>query len=272
MFGRNAPYIISYALYVVLAVPTALVDNFAGLIVLRFITGVLGSPCLATGPASLGDFTNFIFLPMALLGWTAAAFAGPAIGPLLSGFAVMNENWRWALWPILWLNAPIWLLMFFFAPETYAPNILYRRAHRLRKVTGNTSLKSQSEIDQAGMSIGKVISNQLIKPFEISFKDPSVFFVQAYTSLIYGIYYRSDMPTQPRALLNSKHANALQLLRSLSRRLCARLRLQHRRSQLDIHLHRRGHRVRHRRLRTSPFPCTHSIQSLVYVSLTSSFS
>lgn len=80
--------------------------------------------------------------------------------------------------------------MFFFLPETYAPNILYRRAHRLRKLTKNTNLKSQSEIDQGNMSLGATINSQLLKPFEITFKDPSVFFVNAYTSLLYGIYYR----------------------------------------------------------------------------------
>jgi MFS family permease len=80
MFGRNPTYIITYALYVILAVPTALVDNFAGLIVLRFLTGFLGSPCLATGAASQGDMYSFIHLPLALVGWTASAFAGPSFG------------------------------------------------------------------------------------------------------------------------------------------------------------------------------------------------
>lgn len=80
MFGRNTPYIVTYGLYVILAVPTALVDNFAGLIVLRFLTGFLGSPCLATGAASQSDMYDFVHLPYALIGWTASAFAGPSFG------------------------------------------------------------------------------------------------------------------------------------------------------------------------------------------------
>ena len=47
-FGRNVPYIASMALFVILCVPTALVDNYAGLLVLRFLTGFFGSPCLAS--------------------------------------------------------------------------------------------------------------------------------------------------------------------------------------------------------------------------------
>lgn len=96
--------------------------------------------------------------------------------------------------------------MFFFLPETYAPNILYRRAHRLRSVTENQNLKSQSEIDQGSMSFGKVLNNQLLKPFEITFKDPSVFFVNLYTALLYGIYY-SFFEAFPIAYVDTYHFN-----------------------------------------------------------------
>jgi DHA1 family multidrug resistance protein-like MFS transporter len=37
--GRNPPYAISGFLFIILCIPTALVDNFAGLMVLRFLLG-----------------------------------------------------------------------------------------------------------------------------------------------------------------------------------------------------------------------------------------
>lgn len=46
---------ITFGIFVILCVPTALVNNFAGLLVLRFLQGFFGSPCLATGGASLQD-------------------------------------------------------------------------------------------------------------------------------------------------------------------------------------------------------------------------
>ncbi len=79
--------------------------------------------------------------------------------------------------------------MVFFMPETSAPNILLRRAQRLRKLTGNPNLKSQSEIDQGNASFASIAKDQLIKPTEIMMKDPAVFFVNVYTSFTYGIYY-----------------------------------------------------------------------------------
>lgn len=64
--------------------------------------------------------------------------------------------------------------MLFLLPETSAANILLRRARRLRLQTGKTSLKSQSEIDQAEMTTSEVAFDALVKPWQINFQDPAV--------------------------------------------------------------------------------------------------
>lgn len=58
--GRNWVYVPTFFLFVILSIPTAFVKNYAGLLVLRFITGFLGSPCLANGGASVGDIVRRI--------------------------------------------------------------------------------------------------------------------------------------------------------------------------------------------------------------------
>jgi len=189
VIGRNPPYMISYAIFVILLVPTALVDNFAGLIVLRFLQGFFGSPCLATGGATLQDMYSIIKLPYVLSLWAFAATCGPALGPIISGFSVAAENWRWSLWEMLWLNGPVWLSLFFFLPETSSANILLRRANRLRALTGNKNLKSQSETDQANLTARDITTEALVRPFQLVFLDPSIAFTALYTALIYGIFY-----------------------------------------------------------------------------------
>lgn len=187
--GRNPPYIVSYAIFVVLLIPTALVDSFAGLIVLRFLQGFFGSPCLATGGATLQDIYSLLQLPYVLSLWAFAATCGPALGPIISGFSVAAENWRWALWEMLWMNGPIFLSLFFFLPETSSANILLRRAQRLRKLTGNDNLKAQSEIDQSNLTASAIAQEALWRPFELMLLDPSIAFTAVYTAIIYGIFY-----------------------------------------------------------------------------------
>lgn len=58
--GRNWVYIPTFFLFVILSIPTALVENYAGLLVLRFLTGFFGSPCLANGGASVGDMVSIV--------------------------------------------------------------------------------------------------------------------------------------------------------------------------------------------------------------------
>ena len=187
--GRSPVYTVTFLLFVILSIPTALVNNFAGLLVLRFLQGFFGSPCLANGGATMQDMYSLLKLPYALTIWVSAAYCGPALGPLISGFAVTAKGWRWSLWEILWLAGPIFVLMFLCVPETSTPNILLRRAARLRKITGDNRLKAQSEIDQKGLKPSVVIIDALIKPIEITVKDPAIAFVNVYTSLVYGIYY-----------------------------------------------------------------------------------
>ncbi|KAF2273859.1 benomyl/methotrexate resistance protein [Westerdykella ornata] len=187
--GRSPPYIITYAIFVILLVPTALVDNFAGLIVLRFLQGFFGSPCLATGGASLQDMYSIMKLPYVLSLWAFSATCGPALGPIISGFSVEAKNWRWSMWEMLWMNGPVFLLMFSFLPETSSANILLRRAQRLRALTGNDKLKSQSEIDQASLTARDITIEALVRPFQLVFLDPAIAFTAIYTALMYGIFY-----------------------------------------------------------------------------------
>jgi DHA1 family multidrug resistance protein-like MFS transporter len=74
--GRNPVYVATMVLFVILSIPTAFVQNYPGLMVLRFLTGFFGSPCLASGGASLADMYSLLALPYAMMAWVSAAYCG----------------------------------------------------------------------------------------------------------------------------------------------------------------------------------------------------
>jgi DHA1 family multidrug resistance protein-like MFS transporter len=189
VIGRNPPYMITMGIFVALCLAAPLVDNIAGLLVVRFLQGFFGSPCLATGGASLGDMFSIIKLPYVLGLWALSATCGPALGPIISGFSVTAKNWRWSLWEMLWLSGPIFIMMLLFLPETFQANILLRRAKRLRKLTGNDNYRSQSELDQAALKPRDVLYDALVRPIQLMVLDPAIGFTAAYVGLCYGIYY-----------------------------------------------------------------------------------
>lgn len=82
VIGRNPVYIVTMFLFVILSIPTALVKNFAGLMVLRFLQGFFGSPCLASGGASIQDMYSLMSLPYAMMAWVSAAYCGRKFPPL----------------------------------------------------------------------------------------------------------------------------------------------------------------------------------------------
>ena len=91
--GRNPVYIVTMFLFVIISIPTALVDNFAGLMVLRFLQGFFGSPCLASGGASLGDMYSLFNLPYAMMAWVSAAYCGRKFFSLVHTTS-METSWK----------------------------------------------------------------------------------------------------------------------------------------------------------------------------------
>lgn len=60
---------------------------------------------------------------------------------------------------------------------------------RLRRLTGNTKLRTQAEIDTAHMTIGDIAQMTLVRPFLFCVSEPIVLFWNLYIALVYGIIY-----------------------------------------------------------------------------------
>jgi hypothetical protein len=84
--------------------------------------------------------------------------------------------------------AVVLIVFFFLMPETNSANILYRRAQRIRKATGDSRLKSQSEIDAMHVTVKDHLV-VLSRAFTLTFSETVVFFVNLYSALIYGVLY-----------------------------------------------------------------------------------
>jgi MFS transporter, DHA1 family, multidrug resistance protein len=186
--GRNPPYAISGFLFVILCIPTSLVENYAGLMVLRFLLGFMGSPCLATAAASLADVWTPPQMPFAIAIWSVVASGSPAVGPTLSAYAIEALDWHWHSWILLMLAGPVVALMICTMPETSPETILYYRAKRLRQ-EGHKNATSAAEQKQKNMSTNDMIMFYMVKPFELNAKDPAILFTTIYLGLLYGIFY-----------------------------------------------------------------------------------
>ena len=188
-FGRNPIYIGTLLAFVLLQLAIIYAKNFGMLLAFRFITGFIGSPVLATGGATIADMYAPKKQVYGIAIWGIAAVCGPALGPVVGGFAAESKGWRWTIWELMWLSGVCLAFLTVFLPETSSANILFRRTKRYRKLTGNPNLKCQPEIEAEGMTSNEIVQMVLIRPFSLSFTEPIVFLLNFYIALIYALLY-----------------------------------------------------------------------------------
>ncbi|KAF2261028.1 MFS general substrate transporter [Lojkania enalia] len=186
--GRSSIFFWTLLAFVLLQVPAGYATNIAMFLVFRLLTGFCGSPCLATGGGTIADMYSPVWVSYAICIWSSAGICGPVFGPIIGGFVAPARGWRWTIWVIEWLCSFVLILLFFFLPETSAENILYKRAKRLRKATGDSRLRSQSEIDAASQHIKDHLT-VLARAFTLTFTEPIVLLMDLYSGLLYGILF-----------------------------------------------------------------------------------
>ncbi|CAK7894152.1 multidrug resistance protein 1 [[Candida] anglica] len=189
VFGRTNIYIITLFIFFILQIPTALAPNIASLCVLRFLGGFFASPALATSCASVGDVISLPYIPVGIAIWSIATVCGPSLGPLIGSVFAQLIGWRWTFWFMVIITGACFLILGFFLPETYSQTLLYRKAKRLRAVTGNQNIISEGEIANSKLTTREVAIDILWRPFEITIFEPVVLLINIYIALVYSIIY-----------------------------------------------------------------------------------
>ncbi|KAJ6568410.1 major facilitator superfamily domain-containing protein [Mycena vulgaris] len=188
LLGRNPVYMATLFLFVIFQIPIITAKNMNTVLAMRFMTGLFGSPALATGGASMGDIYPPSQFPYVLGIWALGAVAGPITGPVIGGFAAQAESWRWPMLELLWISAFSLVFLCLFLPETNGPTILLRRAKRLRALTGNPELKTATERAEESETVGEIVYEALVRPFVLAM-EPVLMFANVYLGFVYAIFY-----------------------------------------------------------------------------------
>ncbi|KAI0011870.1 major facilitator superfamily domain-containing protein [Xylariaceae sp. FL0662B] len=186
-YGRRWIFYITFLLYLAFNFLCAFAPNFGSLLVGRFLTGTFVSAPLSNAPGVLADLWGPLERGNAMAVFSCMVWVGPALGPVISGFLELKENWRWSFYVLLWLGAGTAVLMFTI-PETFGPMILVTKARRIRKasITGYEDVRAPVEDqDRSLLGIYKVA---LTRPWIILF-DPISFLCAIYMSVVYMLLY-----------------------------------------------------------------------------------
>jgi len=141
-YGRRWIFYISFTFYLAFTFLCAFANNFAALLIGRFLTGTFASSALSNAPGVLVDIWGPIERGNAMAIFSMMTFVGPAVGPVVGGFVGLKKDWRWIFYVLLWF-AGICEVLMFTIPETLPTQVLLNKAKRLRrlKIPGYETVK-----------------------------------------------------------------------------------------------------------------------------------
>ncbi|KAK9311642.1 major facilitator superfamily domain-containing protein [Lipomyces starkeyi] len=187
LWGRQVVYIFTLGIAVIFIIPCAVAQNIGTLLVCRLIDGIAFSAPMTIVGGTLADLWKDEERGVAMATFSAAPFLGPCIGPIVGGYIGQNTSWRWIYWVMLIFIGVIYVVVAFTIPETYAPEILKRRARKLRKETGDNSFVT--DMDLSRRPLGEMVKVSLYRPIVLLTQELIVFLLTIYMALIYGLLY-----------------------------------------------------------------------------------
>ncbi|WZH40607.1 major facilitator superfamily domain-containing protein [Fusarium acuminatum] len=186
-YGRRPIYLVSWTMFIIWTIPSAVAQNIETMIIARFFTGFAGSSFLSVAGGTAGDVfeRHEIQKPMSLV--SLAPFIGPTLGPLMGGFINYNTNWRWTYYVMLIWAVILMVAIFFFAPETFHPILLREKARKIRKETGKDAYWAPME--RTKKPILETLKISILRPFQLLFLEPMCLCLDLYSALLLGILY-----------------------------------------------------------------------------------
>ncbi|QDS72867.1 hypothetical protein FKW77_007382 [Venturia effusa] len=186
IYGRLPVYFSCSALFVVFSIACAVSSSLNMLIGFRFLMGCVGVAPLTIGAGTIADIMPVERRGRAMAIYSIGPLVGPVIGPVGGGYMVEAVGWRWVYWLLAIISGIAAALAFFVMKESYAPVLLAKKTAKLRKETGNESLRSKLD---TGITRNQLIRLALIRPMKMLIFSPIVMPLTIYTGFVYGILY-----------------------------------------------------------------------------------
>lgn len=185
--GRRPVLLSTFILFVGFTLGTALAPTWPALLVLRFFAGVSAATPLAACGAMFADiWGNPVARGRIMAMFSAGVTIGPALSPIISGFAARFIGWRWPFWIVFFFGCATLIPMLFY-PETFAPILLARRAAAIRKRENRNDVFSPKDLES--VSLKELFFVTLSRPVVMLYKEPIVIACSLYMAYIYAILY-----------------------------------------------------------------------------------
>ncbi|KND89836.1 putative transporter [Tolypocladium ophioglossoides CBS 100239] len=185
LYGRALLYQVCMVLFIIFNVACAVANSLGSLIVFRFLAGIAGSCPVTLGTGSIADMIPREKRAGAMAAYVVGAVLGPSIGPICGGYLTPAAGWRWNFWLMAIASGVMTVVVFLFVRESYPYVIQKRKTERLRKQTGNPSLRSALD---TGKTPRELFAFSILRPLKMLLS-PIVFMLSLYAAVVYSYLY-----------------------------------------------------------------------------------
>lgn len=203
--GRRSVYIISFALFIVFGILSAVSRNISMLIVMRMLNGGASASVQAVGAGTVADLWESGERGRAMGIFYLGPLAGPLLAPILGGILGQAFSWRATQWALAVYGVLIWILLFLALPETLRSKktILTVTAHgddraeeAERPPLTRTSTRQSAKLTTKRYA--RVLRTYLWDPLSVLvyLKYPPVLLTVYYASVTFGSLYILNISIQ----------------------------------------------------------------------------
>jgi MFS family permease len=187
VWGRYPVLNATSALFIAATVLAALCQSSPFFIATRALTG-LAVASNVLNPAIVADIFASEERGSAMSFIMLAPLIGGAVGPAISGAIAQSSNWRNVIWMSTALAGACELAFLTCFRETYKVTILKRRAARLRKETGNLSLRTVFDTDEKETR-GREFWNSIMRPTTVFFGSGVLQAISLFGCVTFAFFY-----------------------------------------------------------------------------------
>lgn len=186
-YGRRRIYLVSWLMFIIWTIPSAVASNIETLIATRFFGGFFGSAFLTVAGGTVSDIFPLDKIQTPMVFVSLAPFVGPSLGPFLGGFINYYLHWRWTYYFIIIWATIIMILVIFFVPETFHPSLAQGKAETIRRQTGDDRYWASTD-GMARLDLKRAMV-LLFRPFQLLLLEPMCLCLGLYSGILLGILY-----------------------------------------------------------------------------------
>ena len=192
-FGRRSIYVVTFSLFVIFSVLSAVSTNIAMLIVMRLLGGGASASVQAVGAGTIADIWQVRERGKAMGIFYLGPLLGPLLGPIIGGALSQDLGWRSTMWFLTGYGGIILVLIIFCLPETLA----VKNQQPLRPTTTRESTAS-SVISVHAKRSADFLRRIFLNPFRViaMLRFPPILLTVIWAAVTFGSLYVVNISIQ----------------------------------------------------------------------------